>query len=118
MRARHSFNRLRPVARHLLRLRGPLRLERELRLAQPCAALGRGAEPLGQLVAALLAVELILGGVDLAGLLEDLLRDLAVAAVLVVRRRRRDLRPIDRDNADLHQAGLRAQPQHPGEQVR
>src|ERR1035441_9658666 len=45
------------------------------------------------------------------------LRDLAVAAVLMMRRCGRDLRAVDRDNTDLHQPGLRTQPQHLGEQV-
>jgi hypothetical protein len=36
---------------------------------------------LGQLVAALLAVELVLGRVDAGGLLEDLARELLVAEV-------------------------------------
>ena len=71
------------------------------------------AEPLGQLITARLTEQLILRRVDLAGLLQDLLRDLLIAAVLVVGRRRRDLAAIDSDNPDLDQAGLRAQPQAP-----
>jgi hypothetical protein len=34
-----------------------------------------------------------------------------------MRRRRSDLRAVDRDDTDLHQTGLRAQLEHPAEQV-
>jgi hypothetical protein len=59
---------LAPIARHLLGLRCPLGLERLLCLAQPLAPIAAGAQPLGQLVAPRLAVELVLPGVDLGGL--------------------------------------------------
>src|SRR5947208_2378166 len=69
-----------PALRNLLGSRRALGLERLLGLAQPRATVAARAQPLGQLVAARLAVELVLGRVDPGGLLEDLFRDLLVAA--------------------------------------
>ena len=57
---------LRTAARNRLGLGGTLGLERLLRLAQPLAPIAAGAQPLGQLVTARLAEELILGRVRLA----------------------------------------------------
>lgn len=84
-----------PLPRDLLRLGGALCLERLLCLAQPLAPIACRAQALGQLVAPRLAVELVLGGVDPARLLDDLLGDLLVAAVRVMGRGRGDLRAVD-----------------------
>jgi hypothetical protein len=53
-------------------------------LAQPGPASLAASQVRGQIVAAGGAVELVLGGVDAAGLFEDLRRDLLVAADRVV----------------------------------
>ena len=105
------------VARDLLGLRGALGVQRLLGLAQHLAAIAARAQPLRQLVAARLAEQLVLGRVDARGVLEDLPRDLLVAARRVMRRRRRDLRAVDRDDADPDQAAARAQRQHLAEQL-
>jgi hypothetical protein len=47
-------------------------------LRRPPATAPTGRELLGQLISALLAVELVLGGVDFGGLFEDLPRDLSL----------------------------------------
>src|SRR3954452_13988545 len=52
-----------------------------------------GAQPLGELVAARLAVELVLGRIDLGRLLQDFLGDLLVVARRVMGRCGRDLVP-------------------------
>ena len=72
------------VPRHRLCLCGSLSLEPLLGLAKPGAPALAGAQVLGQLVAARLAVELVLGGVDAARLGEDLGGDLLVASSRVV----------------------------------
>src|SRR5215210_7115305 len=105
------------AARHLLGLSGALGVQRLLGLAQDLAAVAAGAQPLGQLVAARVAEQLVLGRVDARGVLEDLPRDLLVTAGGVMRRRRGDLRAVDRDNADPNQAAARAQRQHLTEQA-
>jgi hypothetical protein len=99
-----------------LALRRPLCLERLLCLAQPLAPIARRAQPLGQLVTAGLAVELVLGGVDPALLLEDLPCDLLVAAVRVMGRSGGDLRAVDRDDPDPHEPRPRTQREHAREQ--
>src|SRR5215210_1199272 len=73
------------IARDLLRLRRALGIERLLSLAQHPAPITARAQPLGQLVAARLAEQLILFGVDARGVREDLPRDLRVVARRVVR---------------------------------
>ena len=116
-RRRHSSEPLGAAARDLLGLCGALGVERLLGLAQDPAAVPARAQPLGQLVAARLAIELVLGRVDARGVLEDLPCDLLIAARRVMGRRRRELRAIDRDNANLDQAAARAQRQHLAEQA-
>src|SRR5436190_20447993 len=101
-----------PTLRNLLGSRRALGLERLLRLAQPRASIAARAQPLGQLVAARLAVELVLGRIDPSGLLEDLLRDLLIATRRTLARSRRDLRAVKRDDPDLHQPRLRTQLEH------
>jgi hypothetical protein len=108
---------LAPVARNLLGRGCAFGVERLLSLAQDAAPIARGAQPRGQLVPTRVAVELVLLGVDPARLLDDLLGDLLIAARRVMRRRRSDLRPIDRHDPHLHQARLGAQPQHAAEQL-
>jgi hypothetical protein len=93
---------LRAAARNGLCLGGALGLERLLCLAQPLAPIAAGAQPLGQLVTARLAIELVLGRVRSGGLGEDLRGDLLVIARRVMRRGRRDLGAVDGDNPDLH----------------
>jgi hypothetical protein len=69
-----------------------------------------------QLVAARLAVELILRGVDRPGLLDDLARELLVVEILVARRVGLHLRAVNGDHADLDQPAARAQREHLAEQ--
>jgi hypothetical protein len=70
-----------------------------------------------QLIAARIPVELVLAPVCLTRLREDLSGDLLVAAVRVDRRVRRDLRAVDRDDANLDEPRPRAHPEDAGEQV-
>ena len=88
-----------------------------LGLAQRLAAALARAQMLGQLVAALAAVKLVLAPIRLGRLGEDLPRDPAEVAVGVHRRVGRDLRAIDRHHADRHQPRPRAQPQHAREHI-
>ena len=104
------------VARNRPGLLGALLFEAALGLAQPRAPALAGAQLLGQLVAARVAVELVLGGIDRLGLFEDLARELLVVAVGVATGVRRNLGPVDRDDADLGQALLGAQRQDLAEQ--
>src|SRR5215207_9366285 len=106
------------VARDRLGLRGALGLQRLFGLAQHLATIAARAQTLGELVAARLAEQLVLGRVDARRLLQDLLRDLLIAARRVMRRRRGDLRAVHRDDADLDQAAARAERQHLAEQLR
>src|SRR6202020_864486 len=69
-------------------------------------------QPLGQLITASLAVKLVLATICLLSLTQDLQRDLAIRAVLIHRRVRLDLRPVDRDHPDRHQTSLPAQAEH------
>jgi hypothetical protein len=105
------------IARDALRPRGPLGVQRLLGLAEHLATITARAQPLGQLIAARLAEQLVLGGVDARGLLEDLPGDLLIGARRVMRGRRGDLRAVDRDDADVHQSAARAQRQDLTEQL-
>jgi hypothetical protein len=105
------------IARDRLGPRGALGLQRLLGLAQPSAAITAGPQPLGQLVAARLAEQLVLGRVNRGGLLEDLAGDLLVVARRVMRCVRSDLGAVDGDDADLDQPGARAKREHLAEQV-
>jgi hypothetical protein len=67
---------------------------------------------LRQLIPTRISAELILPAICLLGLPQDLPRRPAVGAVLIHRRVRLDLRPIDHDHPDRHQPGLLAQPEH------
>jgi hypothetical protein len=108
---------LRAAPRNGLGLGCALGLEGLPGLAQPLAPIAAGAQPLGQLVTAGLAVELILRSIDPGRLREDLLRDLLIAARRVMRRRRRDLGAIDGDDPDLHKPRPGAQSEHASEQL-
>ena len=103
-----------------LRVLAAFTLARELLFgfAQRSAPTLTRSQMLGQLIAARIAVELILGSVDLARLLQDLPGELLVIEVAVMRGVRVHLRPIDRDHPDLHEARLPAEPQHLAEQAR
>ncbi len=83
---------------------GPLCVEALLRLSQPGPAAVTAGQVLGELVAASIAVDLVLGGVDASCLFEDLGGDLLVGADGAVARRRGELRAIDGDHADLDQS--------------
>jgi hypothetical protein len=83
------------IARHRLGVLGALALERFLGLAKPGAPAVRGPKYLGQLIAARVAVELVLGGVP--GFGDDLGGDLLVAADRSVRSRGGELGAVDRD---------------------
>src|SRR5882757_11343071 len=71
------------VPRNRLRVRCPLGLQALLGVAQPRPPALAAAPLLGQLVAARLAVEFVLGGVGRDRLLDELARDLLVIEVLV-----------------------------------
>src|SRR4051794_24325514 len=74
------------TARDLLRFGGALSVERLLGGAQHLAPITAGPQPVGQFVAARVAEQLDLFGVDARGVLEDLARDLRVVARRVVGR--------------------------------
>ena len=103
----HSLGRL---GRRLRRVVLPrtLALELFLCLAQRGAPPRARPQPLGQLIAARLAVELVLAAVRLRRLGQDLARDLLIAAVGSPGGVRGDLRPIDRDHPDPDQPRLPA----------
>ena len=75
--------------------------EPTLGLGQPLRAPRAGRELLRQFVAATLAEALVLLAIDRVGLGEDLARDLLVVAGGALGRVRVNLRPVDRDHADL-----------------
>ena len=105
------------VARDRLGLRSALGLQRLLGFAQSPATITAGAQPLGQLVAARLAEQLVLGRVDARRLFEDLASDLLVAARRVMRGVRGHLRAVDGNDADLDQPRPRAERKHLAEQA-
>ena len=108
-----------PSVQHLASITSHLALGVKLALGLPQRhppPLRRG-QLLRQLIAARVTVQLILALVVLIHLRQQLARDPLIAAVRVHRRVRRDLRTVDRDHADLHQARLLTQPQHVGEQL-
>ena len=96
---------------------GAFLIELAFGLAQPPTTALAGREVLGQLIAALIAVELILGCVDFGGLFEDLPRDPIEVSVRVTARVRMNLRAVDGDRADLDHPRPRAQGEHAAEQV-
>ena len=98
------------IAPHRLGVLGALALELLLGLAKPGSAAVRGAKPLGQLVAAGIAVDLVLGGVDPSGLGEDLGGDLLVGADRSVGGVGGELGAVDREHADLDDPRLAAEP--------
>jgi len=108
---------LRAAPRNRLRIRGPLGPEAPLGFTQPPAPTLSSRELRRQFVAARVAVKLVFGGIDRLDFLEDLARELLVVAVLVARRVRRDLRPVDRDHTDLGQAAAGAKRQDLAEQA-
>jgi quercetin dioxygenase-like cupin family protein len=69
-----------------------------------------------QLIATTIAELLVLFGVNAAGLLQDLARELLVIAVGVLGGVGVHLGPVDRDHLNVHKPGLRAQFQHVAEQ--
>src|SRR5215211_4321816 len=76
-----------------------------------------GPQLLGQLVTALLTVELVLGRADAGGLLENLARELLVVEVCVMRGVGVQLGAVDRDQPDLDKPGLLAQREHLGKKL-
>jgi hypothetical protein len=112
-----SLQALRPRRGDRPRLAIALLLQAPLGLTQPVAAAQRTRKLRRQLVAAALAELLVLSGVDLGGLLKDLLGQVLVVDVGVLRRVGMDLGAVDGQHLDPDQAGLRAQPQDLAEQV-
>jgi hypothetical protein len=93
-------------------------IQAALGIAQPAAPALRSRQLCGQLVAASLAKTLVLGAIDRVRLGQDLLGDLVVVEVLVLRGVRVQLRAVDRQHRHADQAGVRAQRQHIAEQAR
>jgi hypothetical protein len=89
-------------------------VETALCLAQALAPRGAVA---GQLVAAGLAEALVLGGVDLLCLFEDLLGDLDVGAVLAIGGVGGDPSAVEGQGADRNEAALGAEREDAGEQL-
>jgi hypothetical protein len=96
------------IAWHRSRLSLSLLLQAAPGLAQPSAPTLRRAQLLGQLIAARVTVELVLGRVGGLGLFEDLARDLFVIEVRVAACVGVQLGAVDGDHADVGQARLRA----------
>jgi hypothetical protein len=90
-----------------------LALEALLDLAQRLAPPFAGPQLLGQLVAALGPVELVLAAVDLGRLGENLARDLSKVTIRVARRVGRHLGPVDRHHPNRHEPDPREQPRTP-----
>lgn len=88
-----------------------------LGLPQPPAAIAADAQLDRQLIAACISEALVLGRVDLSGLVEDLARDLLVAACRVMGRVGGDLGALDRDDPKLDQTSASAQRQNLSEQA-
>jgi hypothetical protein len=107
---------LRSAARDRLGALRALPLEPLLCLAQPGPASLAASQVLGQLVAAGEAMQLVLGGVDLAGLFDDLRGDLLVAADRVVGSGGRELAAVNRNDPDRDEPGIGAQPEDLAEQ--
>lgn len=105
------------AARHRVRVGGAFGLQRPLGLAQPLAAIAAALKAGGQLVAARCAMDLVFGGVQVGRLLQDLAGNVLIAARRVMRRGGSDLGAVDRDDADVDEAGLRAQRQDLAEQL-
>ena len=95
-----------------------LGIELVQQLADPRPARLRVSQPRRQLVAARVAVELVLGRIDLGGLFEDLPGELLVGLVLKPRRVGRDLGRIDRDDPGANQPRPMTHRQHLSEQPR
>lgn len=99
------------------RLFGAALIKSPTRVAQPAAAALAGRHLSRQLVAARLAVDLIFGGIDGLGLLDDLPGDLFIAHRLVTAGVGVHLRPVDRDDTGQNEARLGAQLEHRAEQL-
>jgi hypothetical protein len=97
--------------------RAPL-VQAALGIARPAAPALRRRQLRRQLVTAPLAKTLVLGAVDRVRLGQDLLGDLVVVEVLVLRGVRVHLRAVHRQHRHADQAGVRAQRQHLTEQAR
>ena len=92
-------------------------LELALGLGEPAPAALARAQLLGQLVAARLAVEAVLGLVGGLRLGDDLAGDPLVICVRLAARVGVELGPVDRDDAGLHEASLRAEREHRAKQT-
>jgi hypothetical protein len=84
---------------------------------QPRAARAALRELGRQLVATRIAESFVVGRVSGGRLFENLPGDLLVAAVRIARRVPGDLRAVDRDQPDANEPGVRAQPEHLGEDL-
>jgi hypothetical protein len=105
------------IARNLLGLRSALSLKRLLSLTQPRAAITAVAKPRRQLITALVSMERVLGSIQGGRLAKDLLGNLLVAARPAIGRRRGDPRAVDDHDTELDHPGLRAELEHPTEQL-
>lgn len=110
------FEPLRPRTGDRARLLVALLIELAQSVAQPPTPASPRRDLRRQLVATRLSVELILSGVGLPGLLDDLAGDLLVVHHRVPVGVCSDLRPIDRDDPGPRQPRLRAQSEHRSEQ--
>ena len=100
-----------------LLLFGSLVVKALLRLPQPGPPALAAGQVLGQLIAASLAMDLVLGDVDVAGFLDDLGGDLLVAADGLVSGSRGELAAVDGDHPHLDQFGLCAEAENLAEEV-
>ncbi len=94
-------------------------LQPALRVRQRLPTTLRSAQLLRQLIAApVLPMQPILSLIGLLRFAQDLRDQVPVGAVLIHRRVRLDLRPIDRDHPHRHQPRLATKPEHVVEQLR
>jgi hypothetical protein len=91
---------------------GTFFVEPLLCLLEPVSPPPTAAQELGQLVASLGAVELVLGGIDAAGLGDDLLGELLIGADRRIGGVGGELRAVDGDHACLHEPRLGAEREH------
>jgi hypothetical protein len=113
-----EFKALPAVPRDRLLLGGALALEALLHLPQPGAPAAAACQMLWQLVAAIGAVDRILGGVDALRLGENLGGDLLVAADRRVGGRGGELRAVDANHAGPDQSRLGTEAEHLTKQPR
>ena len=113
-----SFESVGPRLRDRLGLLRAALVQTALGVAQPALPALPGGQLGRQLVAARITEALILLGVDRGRVVENLARDVLVAARRAFEGVGMHLRPVDGDHPDTNKTGLRAKREHLPEQLR